>query len=59
MLEFLGVLFAAFMAIFIPRAILALVVGSLFGGWWWVLFAPLTIVAFIIDLLAIDAVETD
>lgn len=48
-LKLIGIFGGIIVSIFFPRAILALIAGCLFGGTWWVVFAPLFIIGGIID----------
>lgn len=42
---------AGIFGFFVPRMVLAIVGGCILGGWWWVLFLPLAIGGFVIDVL--------
>jgi len=55
-LAILGFILAVVIAFFFPRVMLAIAVGIMFGGglWWW-LFAPLAVVALIVDGIGVVA----
>jgi uncharacterized SAM-binding protein YcdF (DUF218 family) len=50
-LEILGLFCLLFVAFFVPRMIVPILMGILLGGVWWFLLVPLSIVGLILDFI--------
>ena len=54
-LAIFGIIALIIAGFFVPRFVGCLVIGSLLGGTWWWMFAPLMIVGIAIDVVDLDA----
>ena len=52
-----GLIFLAIIAIKMPRTILGITGGIIFGGAWWCLFIPLALIGLAIDSIYYDDIQ--
>ena len=51
----LGIIFSLVVGFFLPRMMVCLFAGFILGGgFWWILFIPLAIIAFVVDWYVMD-----